>query len=668
MKKLVSFILCMAVCISSLNIAFAAEDSGVTEALTKVKERIDTTEYDNFKSSYYKDEDGAASYSFEWTKEDGEYNGLYISIKDGIITNYSRYDYGAESKRDIFSLSKEEAEKIANNFFKKINPDIYADVKIVSEENDYIYSDSYSMIMYRVYNGVPVLDQNGYISVSKDTHEVSYFYMNYDAGISFKPSDSIISTEDAKKAYKELLPPVLQYRYKRDYQKAELSAFLEYAPKDSGLAINAYDGTVYERTYGGDWRYANSMTAKEEDAGGFGGFTPAELEEAERIAGLLSEDEAKKIIKANKIIAMPDGFTQSFSSLNRDFYNKNEYQYEFGFENSEDGYINVNIDAKNGEILGFYKYIDAYNEPKYDKKAEEKKASEAFKTLAGEKSAEFRLLDNDGEGYLSYVRTYDGIDVVDDGAYFGFDTKDNISSYSLTYTKNVEFPSKNGVITTDAALQNAFASIGFELMYSVNHKEKTAQPIYVIGKDGETYNFTMNPFTGHLTDYNGEDIREEEKITYSDIDNHYGKEIFNTLAEYGIGISGGELRPDEPITQAEYFVLLNKVFGYDDDIDSIYRSMFSSGVISKEERSDDSLLTRENAAIYMVREMGAEEYAKFNEIFMPPFDDVTENKGYIAILKAKGILSGDGSGNFYPQKSVTRGEALIMLYNCLTKN
>ena len=670
MKKLVSFILCMAFCISSLNIAFAAEDSGVTEALKKVKERIDTTEYDDFRSSYHKNEDGKVSYQFNWSETGEDYKGLCVNLEDGIITSYYKYDYDREGDAGAFSMSAAEAVEIAEAFVKKINPEICETIQAIPEKNYSIQSDSYGVNIYRTQNGIPVLGEAGYIFVSKTTREVTNFYMNYTKGISFKTTDGIISEDEAKKAYKELLPPVLQYRYRRDYQKAEISAFLEYAPKDNGLAINAYDGTVYKRTNGGDRFYANSMSEKSEDAGGYGGFTPAELEEAERIAGLLSEDEAKSIIQNNDIIAMQKGFRQTYSSLNRDFYNKNEYQYEFGFENGEDDYINAGIDAKNGEILSFYKYDNEYVEPKYDRKAEEQKANAAFSALAGEKSAEFHLEENDSDGYISYVRTFDGIDVIEDGAYFGFDSKDNISSYSLNYTKDVEFPSKDGVITPAEAAEKAIDAIGFELVYSVDYENKTAQPVYTIGKIGEMAGYTMNPFTGHLTNYNGDDLEEAEKITYSDIENHYGKAIFSALAEYGIGFDGGELKPDEPITQAEYFTLLNKAFGYDFDIDidALYRSIISTGIISKEERADDSVLTRENAAIFMIRKIGAEEYARFDEIFVPPFDDVTENKGYIAILKIKGIINGDGSGNFYPQRTVTRGEALIMIYNYFSKN
>ena len=54
-------------------------------------------------------------------------------------------------------------------------------------------------------------------------------------------------------------------------------------------------------------------------------------------------------------------------------------------------------------------------------------------------------------------------------------------------------------------------------------------------------------------------------------------------------------------------------------------------------------------------------------MFINPFSDVTENKGPIAYLKAIGVVSGDGNGNFNPKNTITRGEALIMIYNYLNR-
>ena len=662
--KFVRFLLCAALLLSSASGVFAAEDSGVTEALQQVKERIDTSRYDNFRSSYYKDDDGGTSYNFYWTGNN-ENSELYVEIKSGIIDSYGKYEYGREDSVNAFALSETDAIGIAKEFLRKINPDIYESIEIVPTNDMSIRSETYSLNLYRKEAGIPVLDETGYISVSKKDREVTSFYINYTAGVEFKPLDSVISIDEAKEAYKELIPPTLRYKFKRDYNKKEITAYLEYAPKDSALAINAYDGSVYERAYGVGFYYSRSAAMSEDSAEG-GGFTPAELEETEKIAGLLSEEDATATAKKNEIIAIPKDFEREYISLNRNWFNKNEYIYELGFANDE-YYISASLDAKSGEILSFYNYSKEEQKGKQNRKAEEQKAQQALKTLAGAKASEMRLIESEEPGRVVFVRAVNGLDVSGDGAYIGFDESDNIVDYTLRYTKDVDFPSKSGVITPEKAAETAFDEVGFYLAYSIDGDGKTAQPIYCIGKDGETEGFMINPFSAHLVDYQGDDIESAEKIVYSDIENHYAKQIFLALAEYGIGLGGGELKPDEAITQAEYFSLLNKAFGYEADTDEIYKRMISEGTISAEERADSSVLTRENAAIFMIREMGAERYARHNDIFEAPFNDVTENKGYIAILKAEKILNGDGSGNFYPKKSVTRGEALIMIYNYFTK-
>lgn len=662
--KFLKFFLCVSIIFSSISSVYA-EDDGTT-ALRLVKERVDTNGYENFESSYYKDDDGDTTYSFSWTNEGENYAGLYITLRNGIITDYSKYDYNEDEVADKFSLTEEEAEKIAYDFLEKINPEICKNIQMTPEENQSIHSDFYVIDLYRAENGIPVLGDYGNIEVSRKKREVSYFYMNYSDGINFKSPENIISEEDAKKAYKELIPPTLRYRYRTDYDKKEIKAYIEYASKDNTSAINAYDGTLYKSGMGNRYLYDNFAEEKSGASDETSGFTPAELSELEKIEGLLTETQAENKVRENKIIGISKNFKKNHTSFNRRRFNKDEYVYEFSFS-TDDDYASANVDAKTGEILSFYKYISKEFKDKRNRQKEEELAKNALTDFAGEKASEFRMEDMEYTGTVSFVRTFNGLDVCGDVAYFEFDGEDNITSYNMSYTKGIDFPSADGAISKDAAADYAFDAVGFELGYAIDYEHKTAQPIYYIGKGTDMKTFTMNPFTGAITDYKGDDLEEPEKITYSDIDGHYGEKAFLSLAQYGIGISGGELKPYEPITQAEFILLLNKVFGYDTEINDIYRRVISEGVISAEERADDSPLTRENAAIFMIREMGAEEYAKYNDIFAAPFKDVTENKGYVAILKAKGIINGAGDGNFYPQSTVTRGDALIMIYNYFTR-
>ena len=53
----------------------------------------------------------------------------------------------------------------------------------------------------------------------------------------------------------------------------------------------------------------------------------------------------------------------------------------------------------------------------------------------------------------------------------------------------------------------------------------------------------------------------------------------------------------------------------------------------------------------MIRAIGARNCAKYNDIYVTPFNDVTENKGiYRIAFSAMGVLSGDSNGNFNPNR------------------
>lgn len=165
------------------------------------------------------------------------------------------------------------------------------------------------------------------------------------------------------------------------------------------------------------------------------------------------------------------------------------------------------------------------------------------------------------------------------------------------------------------------------------------------------------------------------KLEYSDIDGHYAEKYIKELAYYGIGFEGGEFKPDEKITQKDFLALLMSINGNDiivlknnlEQANWVYRNSTQNSIISEDERDDEAAVTREEAAVYMIRAIGAENYAKYNDIYVTPFNDVTENKGYIALLSAMGVLSGDGNGNFNPNREMTRAESIIMIYNYLTR-
>ena len=56
-----------------------------------------------------------------------------------------------------------------------------------------------------------------------------------------------------------------------------------------------------------------------------------------------------------------------------------------------------------------------------------------------------------------------------------------------------------------------------------------------------------------------------------------------------------------------------------------------------------------------------------SNIYAPLYKDVTEDIGYVNILTGLNVISGDGTGYFNPEKEITKAQALIMIYNYLSR-
>ena len=101
--------------------------------------------------------------------------------------------------------------------------------------------------------------------------------------------------------------------------------------------------------------------------------------------------------------------------------------------------------------------------------------------------------------------------------------------------------------------------------------------------------------------------------------------------------------------------------------DDVYIRACDFGIISDEEKNPDAVVTREMAAVYMIRAIGAEKYAKLDGIYKAPFPDVTNYVGYIAVLSGMGVINGDANGSFNPSSPITRADSAIMIYNYLSR-
>ena len=104
--------------------------------------------------------------------------------------------------------------------------------------------------------------------------------------------------------------------------------------------------------------------------------------------------------------------------------------------------------------------------------------------------------------------------------------------------------------------------------------------------------------------------------------------------------------------------------------DEIYRILTDNKIMSGEEKTPESPITREKAFVYIIRFAGLEKVAELPDIYKVSYADgelLSEGKiGYAAILSGLGIVCGNG-GKLRPQENLTRAEAVTMLYRYLQK-
>lgn len=174
----------------------------------------------------------------------------------------------------------------------------------------------------------------------------------------------------------------------------------------------------------------------------------------------------------------------------------------------------------------------------------------------------------------------------------------------------------------------------------------------------------------------------ENKLTFNDINGHWGEKYIKGLAEKKVvsGYEDGTFRPDGNVTRAEFVSMLCKGFkieakennsGFGDVPEGAWyaknvASLKKLGIIYGDEENNfcpDKLITREDASVMLMRLL--EKKITLEEVTRIPFNDASEISEYaknaVAIMTDEGIISGNESGYFNPKGNTTRAQAAVLL-------
>ena len=677
MKKIIALLTVIAIITMSFTV-FASDVSDKTkEVLSLVKSRIGSTdEYDDF-SSDISEYDGTKEYNFHWYADTKVMN-LSV-LENGIITGYNAYDFNEDEKSKPTVNKKTTAEMLpyAKELLKKFNPDIYSSL-VVSCDNKYedIRNNGYYYDIQRYENGIPVNYSGGSMAISADGSEILSFYISYDPNLTF-PESAVLSKEEAKAAFCENFGMILRYFTK--YEDDKEIPYLAYTPCGNyNEYISAVTGEVVAPLYpnyddeGGYGR--NEKYAMVEDSAYGMDFSPAELEEIENLKNVISKEEAEKIARANEIINLSAELELNSINLNRSYGEENEYYYFLNFVNNDkDNYrfANVTLDAVTGKILSFYK------DRTYDKEdvltfEEAINISDNAKAVLLPEIGDEYIINEDSEnGNFWYTRYINDIEFPNDSVNISVDTvTGEVVEFNYRYSK-LDFPSPEGVITEEQACEKLFDSVDYSLTYIPTCSDKSKKQydttllVYCLDK---SVSHEIDAFTGEQIKYYEEEIIPE----YTDIAGHYGETAITTLRKFGIGFEEEQFRPDDIMTKRDFTSIALSALSWNDGV-IIYRDFDYSDTKIRaneyniEDADNESPVTREDAAVIMIKILGFDEVASLDGIYNCPFADVTEHKGHISILNGLNVVHGDGSGNFNPKTELTRADGAILIYNYLSR-
>ena len=664
-------------------------------------------------------------WSLNWKSEDGE---LSVTATDeGKILSLNRWENGGKIEPVMAgsfggltfpAMSRAQAGELARAFLDKVLAD-NEKVTFHEEWEESLSAESYSFNGNVELNGLPS-PMTVYVRVRLSDGQVTRFWRGDVSDYAGKPGEAKTSTtgEKARELLKSTLDMRLEYVLDWDGQEgAEKKAVLRYLPNSTDeFYVDAATGELVNltelraqlrQTYAtggaGDKLMASADAAANEAPEAAPTLTEIELEGVAKLEDVLDKEALDKKIKAWRELDLGK-YTLGSASYTVDRETAEVTARVSYAKNTEEGICRryVPVNAKTGELLSMYgnnPYWIRQDGVKYlTAQAAQEKAQAFLKLL--------------WPGQLSKTEVYNAPDPQADTTVWGFTFAQKVNGYffpgnsisvrvdaangsimgfSKGFDEEVTFDSAQGLISLEEAIdvwcRSYPVELGymeipvaldmdkeFELLRNAGYRYYNAlKPGYALG-DREVWCSGVDAKTGELV--KSESV-EPEKMSYDDLEGHWAKAILDELARYNVGWRGGRAQPDKALTQLDYIVLLASANGYsydpdsDKSVDYLYEFAYRQGLLTKEERQEDKVLTRSELVKMLLNSEGYGPVAQLPGIFRCDFTDGSSipeaDLGYAALAQGLGIAEGDSAGCYAPQRPAVRSEAAVLLWKYMKR-
>ncbi|SHK22755.1 S-layer homology domain-containing protein [Tepidibacter formicigenes] len=653
-----------------------------------------------------------------WNKFDDEIDidiNVEVDAKTGKILSIRRYEWNSNDEIPMIAkFTKKEAKKIADDFLKRINPNEFKEVKF--KEGDWLgrYRHSeYNFDYVRTVNGVD-FDQNRiHVEVDGVSGEIISYNIDWNDDLSFEDTDGIIEPAKAEELLKNNTEMKLIYTdYDRNYDDKPDEVKVVYNPYYSkGNLVDAKKGVIinYE---GKEEELKTKDISKEEKE--------KILKNAKKVDILSSEldkEKAKEIMKDRLKEFIKEDF-----ELNRVRYIEDDDYWRTQGKHAWEGDFSVKDSDKEGEIVidALTKQVISFNaytfndhreedfEPKLTWEEGYDKALDIISKYYGSKIMDIDTKVEEAKGYYYrngkkiYNRTYwyrfprivDGVEYRDNQIDISIDAKTGeIEDFDYRWDEDIKFPGHDNVIEKDKAKDIYFDAHNTELSYiTINNEDIKDEKVALVYRmkplKGSYFMDNLDAVNGKFIDYDGEEIDLDDTDYTNKIKGHWAERELSILSDNNI-INLKDFDLDKEITKIDTIKMLVNVKGYhpyriDDNDDLKFKDITKNdkdyayvqlaieyGLIDNKEENfnKEAKITREEMAKMIVKLIEQDKMASMKGIYSLGFKDEQsigeEYKGYVAVCKGLGIISGN-DGNFRPKDNATMLEMAISVYKALS--
>ncbi len=632
-------------------------------------------------------QNGQTYYDLSWESDSHSQSVRYGEDKN--IYSYSYYRKEKTSRelrvKKLPQYSLEESRTIAKDFMSKVFPDEFQNFILKGEPD--VSQDSYTFLFHYYKNDIRVVGVEAVVTVNYIEGKVSNYNTEYFAAIEYEENQGILDKQQAEQAYRDEigLKKIYTYQFNEKKQKIE-NVRTAYVPKYNGYySVRAKSGKrEYTENFSDEGFSGMNLSLEKDDAQG---IQPLEQAEIERKSGLKSLNQAKAQVAKLKLFNSND-FEISYANLYERHFSTTEYIWAISFNNEAESY-SVDLDAKTLDLIGYYDYNIFGNYQKITKEDinEARKTAEEFINKYARKykgkialnEAELETLEGTQNDVvrLTFERREGEAYVPDDMIFITYSLSGKkISHFNLQWS-DIRLPKPTKVADEKVVYDKIFNENKLELAYKLkwdDKKQKFIANLYYVVANQEKLPLRFAMTTGKRII-----LPEQSKSIeqYTDLNLSKYQYEAELLHQIGIGFSGGQLKPNIPITQRELLSLISSAFedynfeiGLREQSESQEKLWLQMGLLLEGETVDENPAKREDIAKYLIRALGYQKLAQKKDIFksnLYDFKEVTDGyQGYVAIAEALRFLDVPPGGEFMPKEQANRDASIKMLYNFLT--